>query len=224
MKRRSIFVNGIIAVAAAFLCILLHRYMHPANQSVAADQVLDSIGLTFILFGLYIRISARGYKSEKHLEGFSLLKDGPYALVRNPMYLASFLIGLGAVILLLDWWMVPVYAVFFALWYWPQIHNEEQWLIKKFGQEYIDYRKTTPRFIPRLRTLTSFKAKSYIPLKKIWIKKEWNTILIWSLVAVFAEGYDDISSYGIKDFAKESVILLLIIFYFTAFAFLFREE
>jgi len=70
----------------------------------------------------------------------------------------------------------------------------------------------------------SFKTKSYIPLKKVWIKREWNTILIWSLVVVFAESYDDISSYGIKDFAKESVILLLIVFYFTAFAFLFREE
>jgi len=143
---RSIFVNGIIAVIASFLCILLYQHMHPANESATTELVLDSIGLTFVLFGLYIRISARGYKSEKHLECTCLLKEGPYAFVRNPMYLASFLIGLGAVILLLDYWMIPVYMAFFALWYWPQIHNEEKWLIKKFGQEYSDYCKTTPCF------------------------------------------------------------------------------
>jgi len=224
MKRRSIFVNGIIIAVAGCLCLFLYSQMVPHNRSAVKDQIADSIGLTVILLGQYLRISARGYKSERHIEKTVLLTEGPYAFVRNPMYLASFLIGLGLVILLLDLWMIPVYGGFFLLWYWPQIHDEQEWLVKRFGQEYIDYCKTTPCFLPRLRALVSFKAKTYIPLKTVWIKKEWNTIFIWSLVAVVVEGYQDITSFSFAVFAKEFAFLLLILFYFTAFAILFRAD
>ena len=223
MKERSILVNGFIVAIVGLVCVYSYKYLHPERQSALTDHILDSLGLTIILFGQYIRISARGYKSVRHFDTSVLITDGPYAFVRHPMYLASSLIGLGLVILLLKLWLVPVYLLLFFLWYWPQIHNEEQWLVGKFGQEYIDYCKTTPCFFPRLRTLFGFKAKKYIPLKLAWIKKEWNTILVWSLVVVLVEGYEDISAYTFPIFIRELFFLLLIVVYFTAFAFLFRE-
>ena len=224
MKRRSILVNGIIIAVAGFVCILLYRHLRQSNRTAFTDQIVDSVGLTIVLIGQYLRISARGYKSEKHLLKNMLIVDGPYAFVRNPMYLASFLIGLGIVILLLRWWLIPVYLGLFLLWYWPQIHNEQKWLVEKFAQEYVNYCKETPCFFPHLKALVGLKAKKYIPLKLAWLKKEWNTILIWSLVVVIVEGYEDISSYSFEVFVKEFLFLLLIVFYFTAFAFLFREE
>jgi len=224
MKRRSIFVNGLIVTTVGYLCLLLYRYMIPRKQSAPTDIIVDSIGLTVILFGQYLRISARGYKSEKHLNSNVLVTTSPYAFVRNPMYLASFLVGLGLVIILFQWWVLAVYGIFFLLWYGPQIHNEQQHLIKKFGQDYIDYCKSTPCFFPRPGTLVHFKAKAHILLKLEWIKKEWNTILVWAIVIVVAEGYQDISSFRLEVFIKEILFLLLIFFYFTAFAFLFRED
>jgi protein-S-isoprenylcysteine O-methyltransferase Ste14 len=223
MRKRSILVNGIIVAIVGLVCVSLYKYVHPHRPSALKDRILDSIGLTIILFGQYIRISARGYKSIRHIDTSVLITDGPYALVRHPMYLASSLIGLGLVILLLKLWLVPVYLLLFFLWYWPQIHNEERWLVQKFGQEYIDYCKTTPCFFPRFRMLLGFKAKKYIPLKTAWVKKEWNTILVWSLVVVLVEGYEDISAYTLQVFIGELAFLLLIVVYFTAFAFLFRE-
>lgn len=224
IKKRSIFLNGVIIAAAGFLCLYLYRYLAQQRQNVLVEQILDPLGLTIILFGQYLRISARGYKFEKHFEKAVLITDGPYALSRNPMYLASFLIGLGLTILLLKWWTLPTYIVFFLVWYWPQIHNEQERLKKKFGQEYTCYCKTTPCFFPRLKTLISFKARKYIPLKMIWIKKEWNTILVWSVVAFVAEGYQDINFYSFGDFVREFILLLLIIFYFTVFAVMFRVD
>lgn len=224
MKRRSIFLNGIIMALAGCLIILLYRHIVPHRQSAITDQIIDSAGLTVILIGQYLRISARGYKSERLIEKYMLITDGPYGLVRHPMYLASFLIGLGLVIMLFEWWGVIVYAAFFALWYWPQIHDEQQWLVKKFGQQYLDYCKATPACVPRLKALVSFRAKKYIPLKLAWIKREWNTILIWSLAVAAAEGYQDITSFDLATFSREIILLMLIFFYFVGFAVLFRAE
>ena len=224
MKERSILVNGIIIAIVGLICVSFYRYLRPDKQSALDDRILDSLGLTIVLFGQYVRISARGYKSARHFDTSVLVTDGPYAFVRHPMYLGSFLIGLGIVILLLKLWLVPFYLVFFLLWYRPQIHNEEQWLLRKFGQEYIDYCETTPCFFPRMSKLFGFKAKTYIPIKLAWVKKEWNTILVWSLVVVIVEGYEDISSYTFQVFVGELVFLLLIVLYFTAFVVLFSEN
>jgi len=140
------------------------------------------------------------------------------------MYLGSFLIGLGIVVLFLKLWMVPVYLALFFVWYRPQIRKEQQKLVDKFGQQYIAYCKTTSCFFPRLRTLVSFQTQNYLPLKANWLKKEWKTILVWSLVIVLVEGYEDIVSYTFADFEKEFIFLLLIVFYFATFAVLFRQE
>jgi len=224
MKKRSIFVNGVIIAVAGCLCLSLYRYVVPHKQNVLADQIIDSIGLMVMLLGQYLRISARGYKSESHLNKTVLLTTGPYALARHPMYLASFFIGLGLVILFLDWWMMLIYTGLFLLWYWPQIHNEEQRLKKKFGQAYNDYCKTTPCFFPRLSTVAGLKAKTYLPLKTSWIKKELNMILVWSIVVVVAEGYQDITSFSFEIFLRKALFLLLIFSYFVAFAVLFRDN
>ena len=224
MKERSIFVNRLIIAISGFVCLPLYKYLHSNMQSALADGLLDFCGLVILLFGQYMRISARGYKSEKHLEKSVLITDGPYGFVRHPMYLGGFLIGLGIVVLLLRLWMIPVYLALFFLWYWPQIYNEQRSLLNKFGQRYIDYSKTTPCFFPFLRTLVSFQAQKYFPVKLSWLKKEWNTILVWSLTIVLVEGYEDISSYSFTAFVKEFVFLLLIVFCFGHLLFSFARS
>jgi len=75
---------------------------------------------------------------------------GPYRYVRNPMYI-------GGVAMLLGWglYFTSIAMVLFALVAFLLIHAfvvlaEEPGLGKRFGQEYMDYCKTVPRWIPRL--------------------------------------------------------------------------
>ncbi|RKY24789.1 MAG: hypothetical protein DRP62_02940 [Planctomycetota bacterium] len=224
IKRRSIFINGLIVAGTGFVLLYLHRHITPVRQPVLIDQILDSLGLTIIFFGEYIRISARGYKSLRISEKQSLITSGPYEMVRNPMYLGSFLIGLGIVVMTLKIWMTPIYILLYLLWYQHQLSKEEQHLIKRFGQDYLDYTQATPRFFPHVKGLLEFDIRKYIPLRPEWIKKEWNTILVWVLVVVFLEGYEDLRQYGFSALLKEFSLLFFLTLYFIAFAFIFREK
>jgi len=88
-----------------------------------------------------------------------VVDTGPYRYVRNPMLTGVFLIlfgigfGINSVSLVL--FFTPLY-VFLNI--WELKHIEEPELIKRLGDEYIEYRKKTPMFIP-WRKLRS-KSKS----------------------------------------------------------------
>jgi protein-S-isoprenylcysteine O-methyltransferase Ste14 len=215
MIRRSIFVNGLIVTAVGIGILLLYNRFNLGSENPQADQITDAVGIVIILFGQFLRASARGYKSQKHIEKDKLIINGPYALVRNPMYLASFLIGLGIVVVLLRWWMIPAYLLFFLMWYWPQIHNEQKWLVGKFGQQFTDYCSTTPCFFPRLQSLIKFRQKEHMPIKLKWLKREWNTILAWSVVVFAVEGYKDAKTYGNAACIKHLAVMLAIVFIFA---------
>ncbi|MBN1384384.1 MAG: isoprenylcysteine carboxylmethyltransferase family protein [Elusimicrobia bacterium] len=76
---------------------------------------------------------------------------GPYRYVRNPMITGVLLILLAESILLKSWQIAVWTAVFFIgnSIYFPL--SEEKDLEKRFGDEYRNYKKNVPRWIPRLR-------------------------------------------------------------------------
>jgi len=80
----------------------------------------------------------------------TLVTSGPYHYVRNPVYLGAFIfmsaLGLVAANLLILLCGLAVAALICT-----QAWNEEAMLIDKFGEEYREYMKRTPRFIPKFR-------------------------------------------------------------------------
>jgi protein-S-isoprenylcysteine O-methyltransferase Ste14 len=224
LPRRSIFVNGLTVAAVAAGILLFYKPLHSSEKSALTDWILDAVGLAIILAGQYLRACARGYKSERHLEDVSLVTDGPYELVRNPMYLASFLIGSGIVLMILKPWMVPPYVLFFVVWYRPQIRNEEERLARKFGPEYAEYRRRTPCVLPRARALLGIRRKTHLPLRLSWLKREWNTILSWAIVVLLVEGFEDLRAYGTATSLEELVLLLSIVAVFAIVVYLGRER
>ncbi len=81
-----------------------------------------------------------------------LVTSGPYAHLRNPIYLGNFLLGLGFCLATWAWmpWMVGVYIAGFLLQYSLIISLEETRLRELFGREYEKYAQAVPRFLPRL--------------------------------------------------------------------------
>ncbi|MBI9015644.1 MAG: isoprenylcysteine carboxylmethyltransferase family protein [Phycisphaerae bacterium] len=194
-KRRSIKLNGFIAILAAGF-VVWNRIDKEIGHEYWFSCLLDCLGFAALISGIVVRISARGYKTQWLKSHNTLVKSGPYALVRNPMYLGSFLIGLGLVTALTTIWMVPIYIIFYVLWYWPQIHLERNHLIIKFSQEYLDYENSIPCFFPRLSDVVRCQPELALPLRLLWLRKELPLIFTMFIVLLLSEGFEDISNFG----------------------------
>ena len=84
-----------------------------------------------------------------------LIADGPFGLVRNPLYIGNILLWVGFAITARLLWLAPIVLVLLALEYHAIVRWEEQLLESRRGQEYRDYCARVPRWIPR-----SFAADS----------------------------------------------------------------
>lgn len=75
-----------------------------------------------------------------------LMTEGPYKLSRNPMLSGTYLYYLGVLLALWNGWALVVFAIVVTL-MTLQVRSEEKRLEADFGQEYLDYKKRTGRFI-----------------------------------------------------------------------------
>ena len=101
--------------------------------------------LLLVVPGLWLRGYAAGYVKKNR----ELTMTGPYAHVRNPLYLGSMLIAAGFAVALMSWPFAVVLVVFFLLIYVPVIASEEKFLRGEF-LEFEWYCARVPRLIPRI--------------------------------------------------------------------------
>jgi len=104
-------------------------------------------GAGIALVGLLLRGWAAG-----HLEkGRRLATSGPYGYTRNPLYLGSFVLGLGFAMAAASWVLGLAFLVFFLLVYVPVMRREEEDLRRQFDGGYERYARSVPLFVPTLR-------------------------------------------------------------------------
>ena len=101
-------------------------------------------GAVFIVLGLGLRAVASGHL-RKNTE---VTASGPYAYVRNPLYLGSLLVAAGFAVAARDWWLAAGMLAFFLTVYLPVILSEEAWLRANFP-EFEEYARRVPRLWPR---------------------------------------------------------------------------
>ena len=81
-----------------------------------------------------------------------LVTSGPYAYVRNPMLTGVFALLFGLGVLLGSVSLLVVFTpLFIMVNVWELKVIEEPELIKRLGEDYLEYRKRTPMFFPSLR-------------------------------------------------------------------------
>ena len=76
-----------------------------------------------------------------------LMTDGPYRFSRNPMLLGVYLLDVGMLVWLWSWWPLLVFAAEVVL-LTLQVRSEEKRLEADFGEEYLEYKRTVPRYLP----------------------------------------------------------------------------
>lgn len=175
MKKR-IKTHGILIFIAGLLIIIFPNVFLRLEKS-NYDFIYLSTGLGLLLAGFYLRICARGYKSEHSDNSHKLVTGGPYSLTRNPMYLGIFLIALGVMLLGFKWWVLSAFLVFFVACYVRLMLDEEKKLTKFFGQDYLNYKNKTPLFLLKLSSLFKKSSAKNLSIKPVWIKKEISAFL-----------------------------------------------
>ena len=80
-----------------------------------------------------------------------LVVEGPYRHVRNPMLSGVIMVILGEAVVFSSWGIFLWGVIFFVINTFYFIFSEEVGLEKRFGEEYVLYKKNVPRWIPRIR-------------------------------------------------------------------------
>jgi protein-S-isoprenylcysteine O-methyltransferase Ste14 len=116
---------------------------------LSARQYPTWPGILLCFFGATLRYWASGYlrKDSRPAAG------GPYAFVRNPLYLGTYLMAVGTALAIENLALFAAATVLFAVIYHYIILDEETKLVRIFGAPYEVYCRLVPRFFPRPTTL-----------------------------------------------------------------------
>src|SRR4051794_5973481 len=104
-------------------------------------------GIPISVAGLVLRAWSAGHLAKNQ----RLAVSGPYAYVRNPLYLGTLLVAAGLVVAAQRWELAIIFAAVFVLVYLPVIKNEEQPLSSLFPAEFPAYTRDVGLLVPRLR-------------------------------------------------------------------------
>jgi protein-S-isoprenylcysteine O-methyltransferase Ste14 len=80
-----------------------------------------------------------------------LVRSGPYALVRNPIYTSMLLLICAIAIVVTGWKLFLAALVMFVIGTEIRVRTEEKLLASRFGDEFQGYKKAVPAYIPFLR-------------------------------------------------------------------------
>jgi protein-S-isoprenylcysteine O-methyltransferase Ste14 len=128
------------------------------------------LGAVIAAGGIALRTLASG-QVKKNQE---LTMTGPYAYVRNPLYLGSAIIAMGFTVAARDIWVAIAMLAMFVLVYLPVIRGEEAFLRKQFPA-YDDYARRVPSLLPHTllfrQMIDGFSRELY------WQHREYNALL-----------------------------------------------
>lgn len=106
------------------------------------------LGLIPIVIGEFFRFWGCGHLVKTK----EFIISGPYAYVRHPLYLGTYLIGFGFCMMAGMWWLLILFQAVFALYYYPRKEIiESTRLAGHYGKEYLVYMRSVPALVPYLK-------------------------------------------------------------------------
>jgi protein-S-isoprenylcysteine O-methyltransferase Ste14 len=138
-------------------------YLHPL-----VNQVIDILALSLVLTACLGRIWCSafigGYKNA------ALMMDGPYSVVRHPLYVFSLLGALGLGLTTHSIVATGVTAVFFVALFAGAARREDAYLKTQHPEQFASYARSTPRFWPRWR---NYRVAEAITIKPAILRKSF---------------------------------------------------
>ena len=158
-KRDWTSLVGLLLQALAYVCVWFHplqrREFSPvASGSQAAQWGLAALTVAIAVASVWLvnaaarRLGKQWALAARLVEGHTLIQDGPYRFVRNPIYTGMFGMLLATGLAAAQWIPLLVAVVLFITGTYIRIRSEEQLLRGAFGREFEEYARRVPALIP----------------------------------------------------------------------------
>lgn len=112
-----------------------------------------------------------------------LVTYGVFSWSRNPLYNGNFLIWMGFVVISGVLWFLPVAILLFAIEYSFIVRYEEGVLESIFGEEYLAYKRKTPRWLPSMSSTPGTAADDRHHWAEAW-RSEISTFLQYAILTI----------------------------------------
>ena len=149
-------VGFLLQCAAYLLCFTFPRtyfsplLLHPQSAELIFAALVVALTLVSVWF-CFAAARALGRQwalMARVIEGHELIRQGPYAVVRNPIYLAMLGMLLATGLSVSRWPAIVVAIAIFALGTAIRIRAEEKLLRAAFDAKFDDYARSVPAFLP----------------------------------------------------------------------------
>jgi protein-S-isoprenylcysteine O-methyltransferase Ste14 len=157
LKARQLHSRIFALLVIVFLCV--------TKPVLASDALLYQfmvwVGYVLIIFGAFGRVFCSAFIGGRKND--TIMRAGPYSVVRNPLYVFSFAatvgIGMQSGMVLFAIFLPLVYVVYYPF----VVAKEEGFLRAKFGESYEAYVREVPRWIPNLKLWSEPEETNCMP-------------------------------------------------------------
>ncbi|HMW40149.1 MAG: isoprenylcysteine carboxylmethyltransferase family protein [Saprospiraceae bacterium] len=131
----------------------------------------------------------------------SLNTTGIYSAVRHPLYVGNFIMWLGVCLLTANVWFVVIFCLLYALYYERIMYAEEQFLRRKFGEQYTQWGDKVPAFFPDWSRFVA--PKHPFNWRKVLRSEKSTTVNLFAVFCLF-----DVGGYYLRSAEAMNLILI----------------
>ena len=139
-----VFLTSLVSGAVMHLAMPLPFL--PATLAVALGVPLVAVAIALFSYSV-VQFRAAGTPVPARKPTTVIVRTGPYHFSRNPIYLAFSVFQLGIAISVNSVWLLATLVGAVALIHYVVIPREEQYLERKFGAQYLDYKAAVRRWL-----------------------------------------------------------------------------
>jgi protein-S-isoprenylcysteine O-methyltransferase Ste14 len=127
---------------------LFQHFLQPSVMKFWIGTAITAAGLGFSAWAR-IHLGRNWSATVTVKQDHELIRTGPYAIVRHPIYTGVLLGFIGTALAIGQWRGVLAVAIVFVA-FWRKLRLEERWMSETFGEDYRRYRASTKALIPFL--------------------------------------------------------------------------
>jgi protein-S-isoprenylcysteine O-methyltransferase Ste14 len=157
MKKLALLIFKYRSYTPLPFIFLMFVYQQANIWSLITGFIIAVLGEFIRLWG--VSWAGSETRTTGKVGGSFLIISGPFAYVRNPLYVGNILIyfGLGLMSFAIFPYLQIFAIAFFVFQYFYIVIEEENYLKKTFTEEYLDYLKHVPRFFPKFSPYKNIK-------------------------------------------------------------------